>query len=74
MREIKVGDRLVLNSSNGMTYKVIVKNVNEFRPPETKYAVNIIDENGNSYYDSKGDLYFCGDDFMDKCELIKEEV
>lgn len=73
MREIKVGDRLILNSSNGMTYKVIVENVNEFRPPEMKYAVDVIDENGNSYYNQQGDLFFCGDDFIEKCVFSDEK-
>ena len=73
MREIKVKDKLLLHSSNGMTYKVIVENINEFRPPNMKYAVNMIDGNGNSYFEKYNSLYFCGDDFIKQCELMEKK-
>lgn len=65
--EVKQGDILYLNSENGLTYKIEVISVNFYRPPEMIYAINIIDPNGNSYYMSYGDFYFCGQDFIDKC-------
>lgn len=63
----KVGDKLTLHSENGLDYQVIIENINNFRPDDMKYAVELIDENGNSYFESYGDLYFCGDSFLEKC-------
>lgn len=62
------GDILELHSENGLIYKVEILNINEYRPPEMKYACNIIDPNGNSYFSTYGDYYFCGDDFIQKLE------
>lgn len=63
----KVGDKLTLHSENGLDYQVIIESINNFRPDDMKYAVELIDENGNSYFESYGDLYFCGDSFLEKC-------
>ena len=62
----KVGDKLTLHSENGLDYQVIIESINNFRPDDMKYAVELIDENGNSYFESYGDLYFCGDSFLEK--------
>ena len=68
---VKEQQEYTLHSANGLDYKVIIENVNLYRSPEEIYAVNIIDPNGTSYYSQYGDLYFCGDDFIKKCVLIK---
>lgn len=66
-------EELILHSSNGLDYKVIIENYNPFRPPEMAYAVDLIDPNGVSYLEDKGDYYFCGQDFIDKCKKNKGE-
>lgn len=63
----KVGDKLVLHSENGHDYDIEVININEFRPPEEIYGVDIYDDRGVYY----GDVYFCGEDFLNKCEVVK---
>lgn len=70
---VKVGDELILHSSNGKDYPVKIININEYRPPETKYAVDIYSE-GTWYSDTMNDYYFCGDDLIEKCEIKKESV
>lgn len=70
-REIKAGDTYVLHSENGMDYKILVDNVNYCREPSMRYAVDAIDPDGNSYYRAVGSLFFCGDDFMSKCEYVQ---
>ena len=67
---IKVRDKFVLHSENGMDYEIEVVNVNEFREPSMKYACDIVDGNGVSYWEAYKDYYFCGDDFLSKCEKI----
>lgn len=62
----KVGDKLVLHSVNGHDYDVEIVNINEFRPPEEMYGVDIYDDQ-HVYY---GDVYFCGKEFLDKCEVV----
>ena len=70
---VKVGDELILHSSNGKDYPVKIININEYRPPETKYAVDIYSE-GTWYSDAMNDYYFCGDDLIEKWEMKKESV
>jgi hypothetical protein len=70
---VKVGDELILHSSNGKDYPVKIVNINEYRPPEMKYAVDIYSE-GTWYSDAMNDYYFCGDDLIEKCEMKKESV
>ena len=36
-----INDELRLNSINGMTYKIVIVNINEFRPPEAKYGIDM---------------------------------
>lgn len=60
----KKGDRLVLHSENGIDYDVEVVSANPYRPPGSEYAIDV-------YMDSKAlqeDVYFVGEDFLDKCE------
>lgn len=63
----KVGDKLTFHTENGLTYQIVIHSINNFRPDDMKYAVDIIDGNGNSHYESYGDLYFCSDSFLEKC-------
>ena len=65
--KVEKDDVLYLDSENGLTYEIEIISINEFRPPESKYAINLIDPNGNSYYDTYGDFAFVGQDFIDKC-------
>lgn len=61
---IRVKDRYILNSENGMKYTIEVVNVNNFREPSMQYAVDVWD--GNGVY--AGDVMFVGADFFSKCE------
>jgi len=70
-REIKPRDRLIFHSENGRDYIVEVCNVNDFREPSMKYAIDLINPNGVSYYELYGDWFFCGDDFINKCEYVE---
>ena len=69
----KVNDHFVLHSSNGLDYQVYIHNVNDYRPPEMLYACDIVDPEGTQYYEAAGDWYFCGQDFIDKCEYVGKE-
>lgn len=60
--EIKVGDRYILHSSNGMDYTIEIVSVNYCRPIDMTYAADIWDANGNH----PGDVEFFGDDFFEK--------
>ena len=64
---IKVGDKYILHSSNGMDYSIEVVNVNDFREPSLKYGIDVYDCNGTY----AGDVMFVGEDFLSKCEKIK---
>lgn len=64
---VRENDVLKMDSENGMTYTVEIISINEFRPSDEKYAIDLIDGNGNRYSDSYGDVYFCGDDFINNC-------
>lgn len=63
---IKVGDRFKLHSENGMVYKIVIVNINEFRELSMKYGANVYDENGNSL----DNVMFFDDEFLEKCEKI----
>lgn len=63
---VRVGDKYVLHSSNGMYYKIEIVNVNNFREPSMKYCADVYD--GNGVY--AGDVMFFGDDVLSKCEKI----
>ena len=72
MLDVCEGQELVLHSSNGLDYRILVENINDCRPPEMIYAIDVIDPNGNSYYMTSGDWYFCGQEFIDKCTVPDE--
>lgn len=62
--QVKVGDKYIFHSENGMNYSIKIVNINSFRPDDSKYAADVCDSNGN-YAD---DVMFFGDDFLKKCE------
>lgn len=63
---IKVGDKYILHSSNGMNYSIEVININDFREPSLKYGIDVYDGNGTY----AGDVMFVGEDFLSKCEKV----
>lgn len=63
---VKIGDKYIFYSENGMDYNIKVININDFRPPETKYGADVFDSNG--VY--AGDVMFFGDEFLSKCEKV----
>lgn len=64
---INVGDEFVLHSKNGMDYKISVVNINDFREPSMKYAIDMEDGNGVQ----SPDVIFVGEEFFSKCERAK---
>ena len=63
---VKVGDKYVLHSENGMCYSIEIININEFREPSMKYGADVFD--GNGIY--AGDVTFFGDELLEKCRKI----
>ena len=63
---LKEDDELVLHSKNGHDYRVVIANINRFRPPEEIYAVDVYDENG-THHSPNGDVAFVGEDFIKLC-------
>lgn len=70
MMEIKVNDKFVFHSENGMDYQIKVININDYREPSMKYACDIWDGNGNY----AGDVTFVGDDFFNNYESQFERI
>ena len=68
--DIKVNDKFVMHSSNGMDYKMEVVNINTMRDPAEKYGVDMWD--GNGIY--AGDVMFFGDDFWENNSEIIEKI
>ena len=66
--EYKKGDKLILHSSNGHDYTCTVVNVNNCRPPEIKYALDIYDDENHCC--TTDDYYFCGDEWLAQCEYV----
>lgn len=63
--KIKVDDEFILHSSNGKDYKIVIYNVNYYRPPEATIAFLLYDENGKMIVQSDHDeLWFVGEDFF----------
>lgn len=58
-----IGDKYILHSENGHDYSIVVININEFRPPNMTYGLDVYDDNGNY----AGDVVFVGAPFFDKC-------
>lgn len=68
--EIKVNDKFILHTTNGMDYRINVININKYREPSMKYACDIWD--GNGVY--AGDVSFVGDDFFNNHESQFERI
>ena len=64
--EVKVGDKYVLHSKNGMNYCISIVNVSEYRCREERYGAYICDENGNC----DKDIFFFDDNFLTMCKKI----
>lgn len=69
-KEPRIRNKYILHSLNGIDYKIIIININDCRPPEMKYGLDVWDNN-NVYI---GDIIFVGDDFFDipNIELVEE--
>lgn len=70
MMEIKVNDKFVFHSENGMDYRIEVININNYRDPWEKYGCDIWDGNGTY----AGDVTFVGDDFFNNYEERLERI
>ena len=76
---IKADDEFILHSSDGKDYKIIIYDVNPFRPPEFAIAFFLYDENGKLIPSSDSDnVWFVGEGFfilnkgkIEKCEIKK---
>jgi len=64
---VKVGDRFILHSTNGLDYDIEVVNVNMYRPPDMIYAIDMW-HNGQEVND---DVIFVGDEFIGMCEEME---
>lgn len=58
--DINVGDRFIWHSTSGIDYKIEIVNINDFREPDMRYALDVWDSDGKSL----GDVIFTGDDFF----------
>lgn len=57
MSEIKVGDRVIITDLKGNKYRGVLVNINDFRDPCMKYAIDI---------KGFGDVVFVGEEQIDK--------
>lgn len=65
---VEVGQKYILHSENGLDYDIEIVNINQFRPIDEIYAIDLYDCNGTY----AGDVIFVGDDFINKCELVED--
>jgi hypothetical protein len=65
-----VGDKFILHSENGKNYTIEIVNVNEYREPSLKYAVDTWDDEGNH----PEDVMFFGDEFFEKNKSKIEKI
>lgn len=72
--EIKVNDKFTLHSSDGNNYKIVIYNVNYYRPPDMTFAVLVYDEDGNKIENPYDDFLFIGEDFFIKHEKEIERI
>lgn len=75
--EIKTNDEFILHSSDGKDYKIIIYDVNPFRPPEFAIAFFLYDENGKLIRGgTNDDFWFIGEGFFilnkDKLEKVNK--
>lgn len=64
----KVGDKFILHSANGKKYHIEVVNVNVYREPAMRYAVDVSNEDGMH----SDDFMFVSDDLLCQCEKVNE--
>lgn len=64
---VKVGDKFILHSTNGLDYDIEVVNANMYRPPNEIYAIDVW-LNGEPLND---DVIFVGDEFIGMCEKVE---
>ena len=67
---MKVNDKFILHSSDGNNYKIVIYNVNYYRPPDATFAVLIYDEKGNRI----NDFFFIGENFFIEHEENIERI
>lgn len=73
--EIKANDEFIFHSSDGNNYKMVIYNVNYYRPPSMTYAILFYDENGNYIEPYDGDdFFFVGENFFIKYEEKIERI
>ena len=65
----KIGEKFILHSDNGLDYDIEIVSINPCRPLEERYGVDMYCE--GEYY---GDVYFCGEDFLNKCQKISTVI
>lgn len=75
--EIKVNDEFILHSADGHDYKIIIYNINYFRPPYATIAFLLYDENGKAIKTDLDEFWFVGEDFFilnkNKLEKVNKE-
>lgn len=77
--EIKVNDEFIFHSSDGNNYKIVIYNINYYRPPDSTFAILVYDENNNLILsDANDEFWFIGEEFfiinegkIEKCEIKK---
>lgn len=67
--EINVGDKFILHDTSGYDYSFEIININDFREPSMRYAVQAYDP----YGEPCNGLYFIGDDFFTTRNWSKSE-
>ena len=67
-KEIEVGDKFMLHVPNSTPWNIEVININEYRPPDEKYAVDISTASQPIF-----ETLFCGDDFFTQSNIYRKE-
>lgn len=71
--EIKVNDEFILHKGEAK-FKIVIYNVNYFRPPNMTFAILLYDEDGNEIENPYDDFFFIGEDFFIKHEGKIERI
>ena len=70
MKEISVNDKFIIHGKNGIDFSAKVININNYREPGAKYAIEVLDLDGNMY---GNDYQFVGDDFFSKNNIERAQ-
>ena len=62
--EIKANDEFILHSSDGKDYKIVIYNVNHFRPPESVVAFFLFNEDEKPICHGNDEVWFVGEGFF----------